>query len=77
MHWPRNSVSDLGSGIGLFIGFLTLYLLVLEACPLFPAVGIFDLFPSGGRDGFDLNIPQPFLGIYFSCVDFAFCVFCN
>ena len=54
--------------------FLPLCFLGLEACPLFPSVGIFDKLPSGGRDSFNLTIPSPFLNLSCSYVEFTFCV---
>ena len=72
VHQPWKSVSDLGSDLSLFIGFLPLHFLVLEAFPLFPSVGILNLLTSGGRDSFYLVIPPPFLGISCSSVAFMF-----
>ena len=77
VNWPWKSVSDPGSGLGLFRSFLPLYFLVLESCPLLLSVRIFDTFTSGGQDGFDLTIYAPFLDISCSYVEFNFCVFCN
>ena len=75
VHRPWKSVLVLGSGLGLFWCFLPLYILVLEACPLFLSVGIFNSLPSGGKDGFNLTVPPPFLNIFCSYVEFAFCVY--
>ena len=74
VHRSWKSVSVSGSGLGLFQGFLPLYFLGLEACPLFPSARIFDLLPSGGRNGFYLTIPLPLLYLYCSYVEFTFCV---
>ena len=56
---------------------LPLYFLGLEDCPFFPSVGVFDSLPSGGRGGFNLTIPSPFLDISCSYVEFTFFVCCN
>ena len=77
MHRPWKSVLVLGSGLGLFRGFLPLEFLGLEACPLFPSVGIFNSLPSVERDGFDLNITPPFIDLSCSYFEFTFCVFRN
>ena len=74
MHQPWKSVLVSGSGLGLFQGFLPLYLLGLEACPLLQSVRISNSLPSGGQDGFDMTITPHFLNISCSYVDFKFCV---
>ena len=77
VHRPWKLVSVSGSRLGLFQGFLPLYFLGLEACPLFPSFGIFDSSPSGGRDGFYPTIPSPFLDLSCSYVEFTFFVWRN
>ena len=54
--------------------FLPLYLLGLEALPLFLSVRIFNLLPSGGRDGFDLTIPPHFLDLSCYYVELLFVI---
>ena len=74
VHRPWKSGLALGSRLGLFSYFLPLYLLGLKGCPLFLLTGIFDSFPPGGQDGFDLTISPPFLDLYCFYVEFAFFV---
>ena len=70
VHRTWKSFLDLGSKLGLFIRFLPIYFLVLEAFPFLVSVGILYSLTSGGRDGFNLAIPPPFLDI--SCSSAVF-----
>ena len=76
VHRPWNPVSVLESRLG-YLDISCLYTFWDWRIVPCSCQSIFDSLPLGGRDGFDLTIPSPFLNLSCSYVEFTFCVFRN